>query len=204
MSVTTRDERTRPTNVSTVSYGAGVAGDDELRLCGDLSGGKRAIELGVSGGYNALAFALAGAKAIAVDPDAATIERLRALAGDHDVHIECHTGELADLGFATSGSVELVVADHTIDEIDDLSRLLRQVHRVLKPSHPFVVALRHPFADVAAADAAPYGARARTFGEWFTAFARANFRVDTVHELGVDARHPVPTTLVLRARKEGS
>jgi SAM-dependent methyltransferase len=201
--VTTSDERTGRPSASTITFGAGVPGDEELRLCGDLSGGKRALELGVSNGRNALAFALAGAKSIAVDPDAQRIEGLRSLAVDHEMHIECHTGELADLGFATSGSLELVLADHTIDEIDDLGRLLRQVHRVLKPSSPFVIAMRHPFADIATSGA-PYGSEARTFAEWFTSLARANFRIDAIHELGLSRSRTVPTTLVLRARKEGS
>ncbi len=178
--------------------------DDELRLCGDLSGGKRAIELGVSDQRNALAFATAGAKAIAVDPDQQRIDTLRADAGALDVHVECHVAELADLGFATSGSVELVVADHTIGAIDDLGRLLRQVHRVLKSGHAFVIVVDHPFGEVMADPSRPYGTGSRTLGEWLTAMSRANFRVDTVYELGVDGTHPAPTTLVLRARKEGS
>jgi SAM-dependent methyltransferase len=190
---------------TTVSYGRTVAGDDELRLCGDVSGGRRALELGVSDEHNALAFALAGAKAIAVDPDASRVAALRQLATEHDVHIECHVGDLADLGFATSGSMEVVVANHTLAAVDDLGRLLRQVHRVLRPSHPFVLAMAHPFADVHADDVVrPYGTGARTVGEWFTALGRANFRVDVMHELGVSGRSPVPTTLVMRARKEGS
>jgi SAM-dependent methyltransferase len=201
--VTTRDEHLGRPSVSTITYGTGVPGDSELRLCGDLSGGKRALELGVSDGRNALAFAIAGAKSLAVDPDGQHIERLRALAVEHEVHIECHTGELADLGFATSGSLELVLADHTIDTIDDLGRLLRQVHRVLKPSSPFVIAMRHPFADVTTPGAV-YGSDARTFADWFTSLARANFRVDAIHELGLGGSRTVPSTLVLRARKEGS
>jgi SAM-dependent methyltransferase len=187
-----------------VTYGRGVPGEDELRLCGDVSGGRRALELGVSSAFNSIAFALAGAKALAVDPDPERIAELRDRAAAADVRVECHTGDLADLGFATSGSVEVVVADHTIGDVDDLGRLLRQVHRVLKPSHPFVVAIEHPFADVVRADGRPYGAGVRTIGEWFTALGRANFRVDVIHELGVDTRSIVPTTLVMRARKEGS
>lgn len=187
----------------TISYGPGVPGDDELRLCGDLSGGMRALELGVSEDLNAIAFALTGAKAIAVDPDPGRIERLRAAAAQHELHVECHVGELADLGFATSGSMEVVVANHTIDDVDDLGRLLRQVHRVLAPSRPLVIVLDHPFADAVSSEV-PYGAGHRTIGDWFTALTRANFRVDTIHELGTAERHRVPTTLVLRARKEGS
>ena len=188
-----------------MTYGPGVPGDDELRLCGDVSGGRRALELGVSPAWNALAFATLGAKALAVDPDAARIAELRDLASAEEVRVECHVGELADLGFATSGSVEVVVANHTLAEIDDLGRLLRQVHRVLKPSHPFVLSVEHPFASVGVGDAMrPYGTGARTIGEWFTALGRANFRVDTIHELGVSPSTGVPSTLVLRARKEGS
>ena len=97
------------------------------------------------------------------------------------------------------------IADYILEDVDDLGRLLRQVHRVLKPSHPFVIAMAHPFADVHAREQVrPYGTGARTVGEWFTALGRANFRVDVMHELGVSERTPVPTTLVLRARKEGS
>jgi hypothetical protein len=89
--------------------------------------------------------------------------------------------------------------------VDDLGRLLRQVHRVLKPSRSFVICLRHPFADVYQGEvASPYGSSTRTVEEWFTALGRANFRVDVMHELGVTARTPVPSTLIMRARKEGS
>lgn len=192
-----------------ITYGPDVPGDDELRLCGDVSGGKRALELGVSDGVNALAFALAGAKAIAVDPDPDRIARVRDLAAEHEQRIECHVGALADLGFATSGSIEVVVADRTLDDVDDLGRVLRQVHRVLRSGQSFVFAVPHPFGVVAEALAAggepiPYGTVGRTFGDWFTALHRANFRVDAVHELGSLADAPVPTTLVIRARKEGS
>ncbi len=187
-----------------MSFGRGIPGDDELRLCGDTSGG-RALELGISDERNAIALALGGAKALAVDPDANKIASLRREAAELELRIECHRADLADLGFATSGSMELVVANHTLDDVDDLGRLLRQVHRVLKPSHPFVIAMSHPFADVHAGEQVrPYGTGARTVGEWFTALGRANFRVDVMHELGVSGRTPVPTTLVLRARKEGS
>ncbi|MDJ0770903.1 MAG: methyltransferase domain-containing protein [Ilumatobacter sp.] len=191
-----------------ISFGRDIPDDHELRLCGDLSGGRRALELGISRDRNALAFALAGGKAIAVDPDGATVDDLRDAAAEAEVSIECHVSDLADLGFATSGSIELVVANHTLIEIDDLGRLLRQVHRVLKASHPFVISVPHPFAGVHSSDeygskVHPYGTVGRTIGDWFVQLSRANFRVDQILELGVSEISPVPTTLVLRARKEG-
>ena len=191
-----------------IRFGRDIPDDRELRLCGDLSGGKRAIELGVSRQRNAIAFAQAGAKSIAVDPSPEAIADLRSAAAKAEVTVECHQSELADLEFATSGSAALVVADHTLTDVDDLGRLLRQVHRVLTASHPFVISVPHPFAGVHSSDqygskVSPYGTVGRTIGDWFIHLARANFRVDQILELGVSEISPVPTTLVIRARKEG-
>jgi SAM-dependent methyltransferase len=191
-----------------ISFGRDIPRDDELRLCGDLSDGRRALELGISRDRNALTFAHLGAKAIAVDPDELAIEALRQAAAAAEVTVECHVTDLADLGFATSGSMELVLASHTLDGIDDLGRLLRQVHRVLKASHPFIISVPHPFAGLHSTDeygskVLTYGEAGRTIGDWFLQLSRANFRVDQVLELGVSNISPMPTTLVLRARKEG-
>ncbi len=191
-----------------ISFGRNLPTDHDLRLCGDISGGKRALELGVSRQHNAVAFALAGAKSIAVDPNAAKIEHLRTSATNAEVRVECHLSELADLGFAISGSFELVVANHTIGAVDDLGRLLRQVHRVLKASHPFVISITHPFAGLHTNDqygskVHQYGTVGRTVADWFTQLGRANFRVDQILELGVSDISPIPTTLIIRARTEG-
>ena len=125
-------------SASNVWYGKGVADEGEFRLCGNVSG-RRTIELGIGpvpDGVtpNAVTLAVAGAKSIAVDPSAERIADLRRAAEQHEVRVECHQGALADLGFATSGSVDLVIATQTLDDVDDLPRLLRQVHRVLRPT----------------------------------------------------------------------
>ena len=186
--------------VANISYGSGIPDDTELRLCGDVSGAKRAVELGVSPWFNSIAFAEAGAKAIAVDPEADTIAEMRTRADAAEVSVECHVSDLADLGEIASGTCEVVLAAQTIGKVDDLGRLLRQVHRLLKPSMPFVISLTHPFANVS--DAAPYGATSRSISDWFTSLSRANFSVDQIRELGSDG--VVPQILILRARKEGS
>lgn len=192
-----------------IRFGDDLPDDDELRLCGDLGDGLRALELGVSDQQNSIAVALTGAKAIAVDADERRIDALRKAAEHHEVTVECHVTELADLGFATSGLIDLVVANHTLGDVDDLGRLLRQVHRVMKSSRPFVIALPHPFAGVHTTDqyggtkVSPYGTVGRTIGDWHIQLSRANFRVDQILELGVSEISPVPQTLVLRATKEG-
>ena len=193
----------------TISYGAHVADDSELRLCGDLAG-KRAIELGLSGAGapNSIAMAQAGAKTIALHTDAQAIAGLRAAAERAEVTVQCHQGDLADLGFATSASVDLVLASHSLADVDDLPRVLRQVHRVLKPEAPFVVAMRHPVAAMFGHDATAqyaYGATTPTFADLYMALERSNFHLDQVHELADRrVRDPLaPSVLVLRARKQG-
>lgn len=196
--------------MTSIWYGAGVADDSDLRLIGDLTG-KRAIELGVAPTPsrlppNSVMLALAGAKTIALDPSADRIAEVRRRATEAEVRVECHEGELADLGFATSGSVDLVVASRTFDQVDDLPRVLRQVHRVLRPDAAFVVALTHPVAAMFDGPGQPvhrYGSTVRSFSELFMSLERANFRVDVVHELMPDASAMVPAVLVLRARKQG-
>lgn len=200
--------QTGPVTTTPIRFGRDIPDDAELRLCGDISNGKRALELGVSRHRNALAMAQAGARAIAVDADLAKLDELRSRATELELSVQCHQGDLADLGFTTSGSVDLVVADHSLVEVDDFGRLLRQVHRVMKASRPFVVSVPHPFAGVYTTDqygskVHPYGTVGRTVGDWFIHLARANFRVDQILELGVSETSPVPTTLILRAVKEG-
>ncbi len=190
-------------------YGDNVADDSELRLCGDLVG-KRVLELGVASTSNAVTMAAMGAKALALDPSADKIARVRTAASAAEVIVECHHGELADLGFATSGSVDLVVAAHSLGNVDDLPRLLRQVHRLLKSGGPFVLAMHHPvaamFDGVDPTARRAYGTGSVTFSELYMAFERTNFHFDAMHELG--PRHVrdafAPTVLVLRARKQGN
>jgi SAM-dependent methyltransferase len=200
----------------TIWFGPHVADDAELRLCGDLAG-KRAIELGVAGdgapGANAVQMALLGAKAIAVDPSADRLAAVRDEAAARstptdEVRVQCHVAELADLGVITSASVDLVVAAGTLDAIDDLPRLLRQVHRVLKPGAAFVISVPHPVAAMFDDDGQarrPYGADGTSFAELYMAMERTNFHLDVVHELN-DRRHRnpmIPSQLVVRARKLG-
>jgi SAM-dependent methyltransferase len=200
-------------DMHSVWFGRGVADDNELRLCGDVTG-KRALELGVgptppSITPNAVTLAVAGAKAIVVDPSAERIASLRHRADEAAVRVECHQSELAELGFVTSGSVDLVIATQTLDDIDDLPRLARQVHRVLKPNASFVMAITHPVAAMFDAGvAAPqhrYGETARSISELYMSFERANFHIDVMHELAPLAARDAtaPTVLVLRARKQG-
>lgn len=188
-----------------------MADDAELRLCGDVAG-KRVIELGISAPSNAVALALAGARALAVDPSSDRIAMLRRQAEEAEVTVQCHQAAIADLGVVTSASIDLVIASHSLHDVDDLARLLRQIHRVLKPDASFIMSGPHPIASMLANVAgrqvvqAAYGAGAvRSISDLFMAMQRTNFRIDVMHELPpTNARHALtPAVLVIRARKLG-
>lgn len=191
-----------------ISYGPLTPDDSELRLCSDQSG-KRALELGISDAMNALALAEQGAKAIAIDPDATRIARTREAADAAGLRVECHEGDLGDLGWATSASIDLVVAAGTLAAVDDVARVLRQVHRVLKPEAPLVISTAHPAAVLVGGNSwessRRYGAGVRGIGDWYMLLYRANFRIDSLQELFATDRQSdtAPSTLMIRARKLG-
>jgi SAM-dependent methyltransferase len=200
----------------------------ERRLIGDLEG-KRVLDLGCGMGHGAVALARRGAKVIAVDSDGAQLALARQLADEQSIKLELHQADLADLAFVRSASVDLVVSVFSLAAVDDLDRVFRQVHRVLHPEAPFIISLPHPFTLLvrAAGDGnlrieRPFNARAsigegaaltypHQFGDVHTSLTRANFRVDTVIEPETAARGNwrnattgwIPSTLVIRARKEG-
>ncbi len=188
----------------TITYGPGVPTEAELRLCGDVSS-KRVIELG--GGANAVALARLGARVIVVEPSTQLVAEGRRDAEAAEVRIEFHAGDLADLGFATSASVDLVLSTGALGAVDDISRVFRQVHRVLEQGHPFVLTAPHPLAAMLEGGEVvlrrPYGTPpARTVSAYFTALQRANFAVDVLLE-PLAAGAMVPGVLLLRARKLG-
>jgi SAM-dependent methyltransferase len=195
--------------VSTITYGPDVPDESELRLCGDVEA-KRVVELGLGPGANAVAFAGRGAKAMAVDPSGDKVAAARREAEAAGVRVEFHQGELGDLGFATSASVDLAFSSGALAAVDDLSRVFRQVHRVLKPGAAFVFSTPHPIAAMLEGGEVvlrkPYWATGtRTASDVFMALSRANFQVDVIIE-PAPTGHPnalVPAALVIRARKLG-
>lgn len=216
--------RDLPTDV--VSYGFDIAREDTLKLLGHVEG-KRILDLGCGAGHNAIALARQGAKVIGVDESADQIADARAAAEQAGVRLELHHAPLAELAFVRADTIDGVVSAFGLAAVADLDRVFRQVDRVLRPEHHFVLSLPHPaFALVdpedpdlrvrrAYWDPAPIGADVpRTISQLFTGLGRANFRVDAVLEPQPASSGPrgagwtgamslVPATLIIRARKQG-
>ena len=109
----------------------------ELRLLGDLKG-KRVLELGCGGAQCSIAFAKQGATAIGVDLSAEQLAYARRLCEREEVRVELRQGDLADLAFLRADSIDLVFSAYAFGYVEDLNRVFRQVHRVLKVGAPLV------------------------------------------------------------------
>jgi len=194
-----------------VWYGDNVPDERELRLVGDARG-KRVLELGLPPGPpNSVVLAQGGARTIAVDNSLERIAAGRRAAEAADVRIEFQQAELFQLGFATSSSLDLVLCVERLTAVDDIDRLLRQVHRVLKPEAAFVVVLEHPAHAMFDGDEPiarrPYGSATNlTIGDLCMSLQRTSFALDVLYELNdtKKSRSIVPRTLAIRARKLGN
>lgn len=215
----------------TVTYGPCIPREDTLKLLGDVSG-KRVLDLGCGAGTNAVALARAGARTIAVDESAEQIGHARATVDAADLRVELHHASLAELAFLRADTIDAVVSVGSLARVADIGRVFRQLHRVLRTEHAFVISLPHPtFAQLdpgvldglrirhSAFDPEPFpdedprsGTFNRSTSTLFVELGRAGFRVDTVLEPApTDEGGPhwspamaaVPATLIVRARKEG-
>jgi ubiquinone/menaquinone biosynthesis C-methylase UbiE len=128
-----------------VSYAPGGPTEADLRLLGEVNG-KRVLDIGAGSGANAVALARMGAHVIAIDRSEAQLAAARKLATAAEVRVEWHESDAADLAFLRADSIDLALATGVVGEVEDLDRLLRQVHRVLRPGAPFVFSYDHPMA----------------------------------------------------------
>lgn len=134
-------------STSVAHYGPDIPTEADLRLLGDLRA-KRVLELGCGGAQCSIAFAKQGATAIGVDFSAEQLAFARRLCEREEVRVELRQGDLADLAFLRADSIDLVFSAYAFGYVEDLSRVFRQVHRVLKVGAPLVFSLPHPAYDM--------------------------------------------------------
>jgi SAM-dependent methyltransferase len=133
------------TPVGAVQYGQDLPSETDLRLIGDVRG-KRVLDLGCGGGENAVAFAKQGAHTIALDTSHGQLSLARSLAETEEIRVEWHESDAADLAFMRADSIDVALSVGLLSEVEDIDRLFRQVHRVLRHGSPFVFAYEHPLA----------------------------------------------------------
>jgi len=128
-----------------VRYGPDLDDEALARLIGSVAG-KRILDLGCGFGANSIALARAGAHVVAVDQSASRLAIARSNADEAEVRIEFHHADPADLAFVRAERMDACIAVYSVAGVDDVARLFRQVHRVLRADKPFVVSLPHPMS----------------------------------------------------------
>jgi SAM-dependent methyltransferase len=126
-----------------VRYGPGLPTENELRLLGHVEG-RRVLELACGAGAGAVALAKAGARVVAVDDVAENLSDTRDRAEREGVRVETHHGPLAELAFVRADTIDAALSTYGLATVDNLDRVFRQVHRVLRSERPFVFSLPHP------------------------------------------------------------
>ena len=199
-----RQPVTDPAAADVVRWGSDIATETELRLLGHAAD-KRVLELGCGSGAGSVAMARQGARAIGVDFSHEHLLAARRLSERAGVKLELHEGDLGDLAFARADTVDLVFSVYALNLVEDINRVFRQVHRVLKPECALVFSVPHPAYDMIVdddveepllvrrsyfdqsridldTDKPPYFRYHHTISDLFTGLSRANFRVDTILE----------------------
>jgi SAM-dependent methyltransferase len=185
----------------TVNYGPDGPVETEVRLLGSVEN-KRVLELGCGAGVNAVALARQGARVTAIDESADQLVHGRGLADQHELRVEWRTGDPADLAALRADTIDAALSVFSLATVDDLGRVFRQVHRVLRSGAPLVISVPHPAYQLLQPDTLPPvlrrnaydtsllepseedqpGEHVRSISELFTTLSRSNFRVDTILE----------------------
>jgi SAM-dependent methyltransferase len=185
-------------------YGPDIGTEADYRLLGELKG-KRVLELGCGGGQCSIAFAKQGATAIGIDFSAEQLAFARRLVEREGVKVELRQGDLADLAFLRADSIDAAFSAFAFGFVDDLNRVFRQVHRVLKVGAPLVFSLPHPAYDMIDDDdpdqpllvrrsyfdrspidyewnGVPFTDYHHTISDLYMGLVRASYRVDVILE----------------------
>lgn len=123
-----------------------------LRLVGPV-GGLRLLDLACGNGYLSRRFARMGAQVVGVDASVPIIERARLRERRHPLGISYHAGDAARLDMLDSASIDIVVCNMALMDIEDAAGAIHEAGRVLRPGGRFLASLSHPCFDVVNASA---------------------------------------------------
>ncbi len=117
-----------------------------LRLAGEVAG-LRVLDLACGNGYLSRRFARQGAQVVGIDASAPIIERARAREAREPLGIVYHVGSATTLEMLEDASVDLVICNMALMDIEDAESAIQEVVRVLCPQGRFVASLSHPCFD---------------------------------------------------------
>jgi ubiquinone/menaquinone biosynthesis C-methylase UbiE len=127
----------------TVHYGPLCAGENKLKLLGDIKG-YRTIDLGCGAGQNSVALAKMGALVTAIDFSGNQLYEAGKLADREKVSIKFIESDMVKLPMLRDKSFELAVSACAMAFVRDIKSAFAETCRILKPGGIFVVSVMHP------------------------------------------------------------
>lgn len=115
----------------------------DARLLGDVRG-KRVLELGCGAASCGRWLHAQGASVISLDLSAGMLRHARKLNASTGVALPLVQADAADLPFAGSVFDIVCTAFGAVPFVDDSARVMREVHRVLRPGGLWVFSVTHP------------------------------------------------------------
>jgi SAM-dependent methyltransferase len=92
--------------------------------------GARILDVGCGDAGLPIAFAEAGARVCAIEPDPRSVQRGRVRVQEHGVSVDLRRGVAETLPFPDA-AFDLVVLDNVLEHVTDPARTLAEIHRVL-------------------------------------------------------------------------
>ncbi len=120
-------------------------GGDEvlLRLAGPVAG-RDMLDLGCGNGYLCRRLAAEGACATGVDPSPSMVAAARQRETEDPLGVRYLRAGAENLGVLPDGAFDLVIANHVLSAVADLSAALAEARRVLRPGGVLVAVFSHP------------------------------------------------------------
>jgi SAM-dependent methyltransferase len=118
--------------------------DPQGRLKGIRFSEARVLALAAGGGWDAVVFALLGARTTLVDISSSQLRTVRDLARKRRTKVRVIRGDMSDLSRFADGSFDVVWHCHSLVFVKDARRVFREVGRVLAPGGTYVTSTMHP------------------------------------------------------------
>ena len=114
-----------------------------FRMLGQVEG-KRILDAGCGNGYLCRLLSKRGAEMVGVDVSRRSIEIAEAIERKEPMNIRYYVGSICNLSMCDDDTFDAVVSNLVLQDLQDLDKAVKELHRVLKPRGKLVLSIMHP------------------------------------------------------------
>jgi len=184
-----------------ILWGPSMPPERDLKILGTTVSGKDILEIACGGGQSAVYLAAHDGRVTGVDFSAAQLEHARSFARSSGVEIRFLESNVEDLSILGDASFDLAFSAYALGFVEDVRRVFREIHRMLRPGGLFALSWGSPIYTITQegelAFSKSYFDRSpiifkepsgtevhfhRTYGDWHRALTDAGFVVTDIIE----------------------